>query len=121
MSQNRKAPAYQEYAADTLAKLSFRTMSLQERGLFITMRLECWVNKQLPSNPEVLSKALGLSVNEVLAFLPNVMSFFAKVGDFIVCPELENYRKHLEARSKKLSKSGKKGADITNNLRKKKS
>ena len=25
MSQNRKAPAYQEYAADTLAKLSFRT------------------------------------------------------------------------------------------------
>ncbi len=69
------------------------------------------MNKQIPSNPEVLSKALGLSVNEVSAFLPNVMSFFAKVCEFIVCPEMENYRKHLETRTNKISKSGKKGAD----------
>jgi len=120
MSQNRKAPAYQEYAADILAQLPFRTISLQDRGLLWTMRMECWVNKQLPNNPEVIAKALGLPLDEVVFSLPSVMSFFNIIDDFIVCPELENYRKHLEARSKKLSKSGKKGADITNKLRKKK-
>lgn len=50
MSQNRDAPAYQEYAATILAQLSFRTMTLQERGLLYTMRLECWVNMRLPQN-----------------------------------------------------------------------
>lgn len=121
MSQNRNAPAYQEYAANILAQLPFRTISLQDRGLLWTMRMECWVNKQLPNNPDVIAKALGLPVDEVVSSLPAVMSFFKIEGDFIVCPELENYREHLEARSKKLSKSGKKGADITNKKRTNKS
>ncbi len=56
MSQNRKAPAYQEYAATIMAQLSFRTMSLQDRGLLYTMRLECWVNMRLPNNHNDLAK-----------------------------------------------------------------
>ena len=48
--QNRKPPAYQEYAATILAQLPFRAMNLQDRGLLFTMRLECWVNTRLPSN-----------------------------------------------------------------------
>lgn len=117
MSQNRNAPAYQEYAAAILAQLPFRTMSLQERGLFFTMRLECWVNKQLPNNPNAMAKVFGFPADEVAASLPAVMPFFKIEGDFIICPELEDYREHLVQRKQKQSNGGKKGSAITNNKR----
>ena len=114
MSQNRNAPAYQEYAATILAQLPFRTMSLQDRGLFYTMRLECWVNKQLPKDHNVLAKAFGLPVDEVKASLPAVMPFFKIEGEFIICPELEDYKAHLDERKHKQSQGGKTGSAITN-------
>lgn len=118
MSQNRDAPAYQEYAATILALLSFRTMTLQDRGLLYTMRLECWVNKRLPIDKNDLAKVLGLPINEVSASLPVVMPFFKVQNDFIICPELEDYRAHLAERRVKQSQGGKKGSAITNSKRK---
>jgi uncharacterized protein YdaU (DUF1376 family) len=120
MSQNREPPAYQEYAATVLSKLSFRTMTLQDRGLLYTMRLECWINKQLPNNHRDLAKVLGLPVDEVAASLVAVMEFFEITGDFIICPELENYRTHLAERKLKQSQGGKRGSAITNNKRSRK-
>ena len=117
MSQNRKAPAYQEYAATIMAQLSFRTMSLQDRGLLYTMRLECWVNMRLPNNHNDLAKVLGAPVAEVMASLPAVMPFFAIDGDFIISHELEDYRKHLADRKLKQSQGGKNGSTITNSKR----
>ncbi len=117
MSQNRKAPAYQEYAATIMAQLSFRTMSLQDRGLLYTMRLECWVNMHLPNNHNDLAKVLGMPVAEVMTSLPAVMPFFAIDGDFIISPELEDYRIHLVERKLKQSQGGKRGSVITNNKR----
>jgi len=96
MAQNRRPPAFQEYAAELLASFDYRSLSLQDRGLLHTMRLECWINRQLPNNPELLAKVFGLPVNEVTDSLPRVMNFFIRQCDFIVCPELENYREHLE-------------------------
>ena len=55
-SQNRPPPAFQEYASDTLANIEFRLLSLPERGLRATMRLECWVNVYVPANPQELAK-----------------------------------------------------------------
>ncbi|MBL0011274.1 MAG: hypothetical protein IPP22_10290 [Nitrosomonas sp.] len=117
MSQNRKAPAYQEYAATIMAQLSFRTMSLQDRGLLYTMRLECWVNMRLPNNHNDLAKVLGVPAAEVMASLPAVIPFFEIVGDFIISPELEDYRIHLVERKLKQSQGGKRGSVITNNKR----
>lgn len=119
MAQNRKPPAYQEYAATILAEISFRTMSLQSRGLLYTMRLECWVNQCLPSDQDDLAKILGFSTDEVSASLPEVMPFFAIDGEFIICPELENYRAHLAERKLKQSQGGKTGSSITNSKRNK--
>ncbi|MCC6922435.1 MAG: hypothetical protein IT525_05150 [Nitrosomonas sp.] len=119
MAQNRKPPAYQEYAATILAEISFRTMSLQSRGLFYTMRLECWVNQRLPSDQDDLAKILGFSTDQVSASLPAVMSFFAIDGEFIICPELEDYREHLAQRKLKQSQGGKTGSSITNSKRNK--
>ena len=117
MSQNRDAPAFQEYAAAMLSRLPFRTMTLQERGLLYTMRLECWVNMRLPGNHGDLSKVLGLLVAEVAASLPAVMPFFEVVDGFIISPELENYRAHLADRKSKQSQGGKRGSAITNGKR----
>ena len=117
MSQNRDAPAYQEYAATILAQLPFRTMRLQDRGLLYTMKLECWVNVRLPHNHNDLAKVLGLPVAEVAASLAAVMPFFAVVDGFIISPELENYRVHLEERKSKQSHGGKRGSAITNGKR----
>ena len=112
--QNRKPPAYQEYAAAILSALPFRKMTLQERGLFYTMRLECWENLRLPGNQNELAKVLGLPDNEVAESLGNVMSFFDMRENFIICPELEDYRTHLAEQREKQSKGGKLGSDITN-------
>lgn len=120
MSQNREPPAFQEYAATMLSKLSFRTMTLQDRGLLYTMRLECWVNKQLPSNHHDLAKVLGQPVEEVITSLTAVMEFFELTGDSIVCPELENYHAHLAERKLKQSQGGKRGSAITNSKRNRK-
>ncbi len=116
--QNREAPAYQEYAATILARLEFRQMTLVERGLFVTMRFECWVNHKLPSRPTNLAKILGLADQDVSQALPAVMPFFKLQGDFIVCPELEDYRQHLADRRQKQSAGGVKGANVTNMGRK---
>lgn len=117
MGQNRSAPAYQEYAAALLAQLPFRTMTLQDRGLLYTMRLECWVNVRLPQSQTDLAKVLGLPVAEVAKSLAAVMPYFQIVDGFVVSPELENYRAHLADRKSKQSKGGKIGSAITNRKR----
>ncbi len=117
MSQNRNAPAYQEYAATILAQLPFRTMTLQDRGLLYTMRLECWVNMRLPNNHNDLAKVLGLPIAEVTASIAAVMPFFKIVDGFIFSPELEDYRAHLAERKLKQSQGGKRGSAITNSKR----
>lgn len=117
MSQNRDAPAYQEYAAALLAQLPFRTMTLQDRGLLYTMRLECWVNMRLPHDHNDLAKVLGLPLAEVAGSLAVVMPFFEVLDGFLISPELENYRAHLAERRIKQSRGGKLGSAITNRKR----
>lgn len=117
MTQNREAPAYQEYAAAVMAQLAYRTMTLQERGLFYSIRLECWVNGKLPEAPTLLAKVLGFSEREIIDTLPAVMPFFSVCEGFIICPELEDYRKHLLEQKEKKRNGGRLGATITNKKR----
>lgn len=118
MSQNREAPAYQEYAAAMLARIEYRTMTLPERGLLDTMRRECWVNRRLPGRHDLLAKVLGVTEQEIDACLPAVMPFFSVSEGFIFCPELEDYRKHLEEHRARKVEGGRRGADITNKKKK---
>jgi len=117
-TQNREPPAFQEYAAAMLARREFRSMTLAERGLFHTIRLECWVNLTVPSDPALLAQFLGQPEGDVRAALPAVMPFFSVAGDDLFCPELDDYRayrarirreqvKSAEATNRKLKKRGK--------------
>lgn len=115
--QNRKAPAYQEYAAEMMAQLPYRQMILQERGLLYTMRNECWINTRLPEKPEDLAKVLGFPADEISNSLTAVMPFFAVSEGYIICPELEDYRAHLQQIREAKICGGKRGAAVTNRKR----
>lgn len=120
MAQNRPAPAYQEYAASMLAKTEFRVSELSVRGLLYTLRLECWVNQKLPADPKVLGKILGLSAEEVNSGLKKLDTFFDVTDGWITCPEHTAYKAHLAELKQARSEGGRKGAEISNNLRAKK-
>ena len=108
-NQNRNAPAYMEYAASMMARFEYRTLTLEERGLLYTLRLECWVNQNLPQEPVKLAKALGLPIESVQTLLPNIIEpFFKKVGDFLQSPDLEDYRLTVQDTRNAQSEGGRK-------------
>ncbi len=114
VAQNLPAPCFQVYAASVLASLPFRQADLAARGLAYTLLCELWVNHRLPRNPAALAKVLGFDAGEVAAALPAAMAFFNIDGDSIFCPQLEDYRTHLNEIRDKQKKGGKLGAAITN-------
>ncbi len=106
----RNPPAFQEYAADILASRLFRAMSLQERGLLMTMRFECWVNKSVPADARDLAKTLGLPEVEVLnALTSRVTHFFKEDDKNLTCSELDAYRNKLLNSRQAMSEGGRKG------------
>ena len=110
----RRAPAYQEYAADLLANTHYRLMTLEEKGLFHLLRNECWVNDRIPANIDELSTYLGIDMAKIASALtPRIMAFFNLKDGFLTSPELNDYRTYLAERSNKLSSAGAKGGKIT--------
>jgi hypothetical protein len=85
-------------------------MSLDERGLLISLLCECWVNRGVPAKPEELAKWLGFPSDKIQSALTqNVLSFFADVEGELHSPELERYRNEILAQREKMSQGGKKG------------
>lgn len=117
MAQNRNAPAYQEYAAAMLARAEFRVLGLAARGLLYTLRLECWVNVRLPSDPVRLARVLGLPAAEVEQALAELNPFFTMLAGDLRCPELDDYRAHLDERRQRQAAGGRAGAAKTNGAR----
>jgi len=99
----KDVPYFPFYAANIMSSRSFRLMSLKERGLLITIMMECWINGSVPSDFADMAKILGLSVDEVKSSYTNLHSTFLHAeGEQIVSKELEGYRqKYLEEREKK--------------------
>lgn len=110
----RPAPAYQEFASDMLAKREYRLLGFPEKGLLWQMKLECWVNKSLPSRKSEFARMFSIDENAVEYLLtPNVLSFFHEIDGSLFCTELEAYRENLEATKLALSEGGKKGGKAT--------
>ena len=113
----RNAPAYLEYASDVLAKVEYRMMSLAERGLLYTMRLECWVNGRIPAATEDLALILHFDKCEIENCLTqNFLHFFELQDGWLHSPELDNYREILDLRRLAMSEGGKKGGKNTQTL-----
>lgn len=107
----KDVPYFQCYAANLIADKHFRMMSLLERGLWISILLDCWPNKGVPATPSKLAKYFGFDVDEIKgAMSDDLMTFFKIKDDVLYSPELDNERaKYLEQRQKQ-SIGGKFGA-----------
>jgi len=109
----RQPPAYQEYPSDLLANENYRLMSLEERGLFHTLRHYCWVNGSTPASVDELAELLGITCSHLdQVFSMRVKTFFhtcdVNMGR-LVSPELRDYKRELVERSIKKSLAGKLG------------
>ena len=114
MTKLRPPPAFQEYATDTLANRQFRLLSLPERGLRATMRMECWANGMIPCSAEELALFLNLNPADVQRNLTDgVLSYFEEKNGNLSCPELEEQRERLMAQRAAQIKGGKKGGQST--------
>ena len=112
--RKRPPPAYQEYASDMLADIDYRSMTLGERGLFHTLRLECWVNGKVHSDFRRLAVTLNIPEASLeKAFTPLVEGKFKIVGDCYVSEELENYREELLDRHGRMAAGGSVGGRRT--------
>ena len=109
----KDVPYFPLYAANILASRSFKLMTLEQRGLWITIQMDCWVNGSVPSDIPSLSKYLGIPLEDIERCLTQIQfAFLDRKGSEFISPELEGYRnKYLESR-KKQSDGGKKGAEI---------
>jgi hypothetical protein len=98
----KPVPYFPLYAANILASKPFKMMSIEERGLWITIQMECWVNGSVPSDLKDLAMYLRFSPAELQCwFTQNQFSFLQKIGKELKSPELEEYRQgYLAAREK---------------------
>ena len=108
----KPVPYFPLYAANFLASKPFRMMSIEERGLWITIQMECWVNGSVPSDLKDLAKYLGVSDDEVQrSFSQKQLSFLQKVGGELKSPELDEYRQGYLAVREKQRIGGIEGAE----------
>jgi hypothetical protein len=114
MTKLRPPPAYQEYATDTLTNRQFRLLSLPERGLRATMRMECWANGTIPCSAKELALFLNLNPADVQRNLTiGVLSYFEEHDGNLSCPELEGQRERLMTQRAAQASGGKKGGQTT--------
>ncbi len=88
-------------------------MSLEERGLFHTLRHYCWVNGSVPATIEGISELLGITRSHLdQVFSSRVEAFFHPSDtepDRLLSPELRDYKRELVERSLKKSVAGRLG------------
>jgi hypothetical protein len=54
----KQAPAVQIYPSDIMATKEYRLMTLEQRGLFISLYLDLWVNREAPLDILVILKSI---------------------------------------------------------------
>lgn len=107
----RDSPWFRCFAENIMAKIEYRMMDLDERGLLFSMLLDCWPNHCVPANPTDLAKLLGMAPTKVKkALTKEVLSFFAEDGEKLFSPELRRERARFEATREKQIEGGKVGA-----------
>jgi hypothetical protein len=108
----KPVPYFPLYAANILASKPFKMMTIEERGLWITIQMECWVNGSVPSDLKDLAKYLGVGHDEVQrSFTQKQYSFIQKVGSELKSPDLEVQRKEFMDRREKQRIGGMQGAE----------
>lgn len=59
-----KSPAFQFYPKDFLTDENVRLMSMQERGIYITLMSYCWIESTLPADTKLLARLCGMPLKQ---------------------------------------------------------
>lgn len=112
MSQNRDdLPWFPMYASNMISDKRYRQMEPIEKGLWISMLLECWSNGSVPADPSDLAKWLSWSIDDIKAGLTDrVRSFFEEAKGELISPQLEKHYQKQRGTQQGKSEGGKKGA-----------
>lgn len=100
-----KSPAFQFYCKDWLSDLKVRSLSYEEKGVYIDLLATSWL-EPIPTDTERLAKAMNIT-ELLLCYILDM--FFIKKDNFYYNLKLENYRKEKEKFIKSKSEAGKKG------------
>ena len=104
----RPPPSYPEYASDMLASHAFKRLDSMARGVFWTLRMEWWVNGDLPADPKVLCRLVNIPADELANALPLLAPFLRldeETGTFTI-PELQTRKRSTVAIRTAQSKAG---------------
>ncbi|WP_438979027.1 hypothetical protein [Polynucleobacter sp.] len=108
----KDVPYFPLYAANIIASKYYRLMNLQERGLWISILMECWPNISVPNDVEELTAYLGARDGEITQqSLDKVLKVFQTRNDQIFSQELDDQRRNYLERRLKQSAGGIKGVE----------
>jgi uncharacterized protein YdaU (DUF1376 family) len=105
-----KSPAFQFYPADFLSDRNVIVMSMQERGVYITLICHAW-QSPLPSDVAQLARICGVPFASFKKFWPAIGVCFREQDGYLVHPRLERERiKQLEYRRRQSDRGRASGA-----------
>ena len=107
-----KAPAFQFYAGDFLSDLKVATMSMEERGVYITLLSYCWLEEGLPQDKNKLARLCSNPKNFNKLWDVVGECFYIDEDDLkYKNKKMEEIRMTLSSYKKKMSDAGKKGME----------
>jgi uncharacterized protein YdaU (DUF1376 family) len=106
-----KAPAFQFYPNDFLSDANVAVMSMQERGVYITLICYCWQQGSLPSNADQLARLCGTPAMSFRKLWPAILPCFrvAASGERLTHPRLEHERTKQRAFRRRQADNGRLG------------
>lgn len=107
-----KSPAFQFYPADFLMDGNVQTMTLTERGAYITLLCLCWQEQSLPSEPMRLARSLGIPVAAFKKLWPALERCFQRTDAGWTHKRLDRERQKQAEYRRRGSDAGRASANI---------
>jgi len=110
---NNKSPAFQFYPGDFLSDENVISMTFEERGVYITLLSNCWIQGSIPADPDKIIRLLPGYSNEN-GVPSQVMDCFVPMATDprrLVHPRLEKELQKQDEWREKSSQAGKKSAE----------
>lgn len=110
-----RARSIQLFPSDELADLATFSLTNEQIGVLMKLRLCCWHRGGLPNTEESLMKTrkqlLGISPRKWAKFWPILSVFFIEIDGFLFFSADESRRRESEEHISKLKEAGRKGAE----------
>lgn len=104
------SPAFQFYPKDFLTSRVVRLMSMEARGVYITLLAVSWLDGALPTSTDELAKIAGCSARKLKMIWPNIACAFTLTDAGYVNARLEKEREKQRGLKAESSEKGRKGA-----------